>query len=77
MSTRKRRRLTSVIVSYLGLACDRFNLSHRDIEDILAERGITVYGPALSVSETVSPIHTEPLCVDRVLETDDIGAVAQ
>jgi len=77
MSTRKRRRLASVIVSYPGLACDRFNLSHCDIEDILAERGTTVSGSIPSVSETESPIHTEPLCIDRVLETDGIGTVAQ
>lgn len=77
MSTRKRRRLASVIVSYPGLACDRFNLSHCDIEDSLAERGTTVSGQTPSVSKTVSPIHTEPLCVDRALEADDIGAVAQ
>ena len=77
MSTRKHRRLTSVIVSYPDLACNRFNPSHRDIEDILAERGITIGGPPPSVSETVSPIHTEPLCIDRVLEADGIGTVAQ
>jgi hypothetical protein len=77
MSTRKRRRLASVIVSYPGLACDRFNLSQCDIEDILAERGITVSGPTPPLSETVSPMHTEPLCAYRFLEADDIGAVAQ
>ena len=77
MSTRKHRRLTSVIVSYPDLACNRFNLSHCDIEDILAERGTTVGGPPPSVSETVSPIHTEPLYRDRVLEADNIGTVAQ
>ena len=65
MRTRKRRRLASVIVSYPGLACDRFNLSDCDIEDILAERGTTVSGSTPSVSETESPIHTEPLCADR------------
>ena len=42
MNTYKRHRFPPDIISYeVWLYC-RFNLSHRDIEDLLAERGITV-----------------------------------
>ena len=42
MSTYKRHRFPSEIISYAVWLYYRFNLSHRDIEDLLAERGITV-----------------------------------
>ena len=42
MSTYKRHRFPPDIVSYAVWLYYRFNLSHRDIEDLLAERGITV-----------------------------------
>jgi putative transposase len=42
MSTYKRHRFPPDIISYTVWLYYRFNLSHRDIEDLLAERGITV-----------------------------------
>ena len=42
MNTYKRHRFPPDIISYAVWLHYRFNLSHRDIEDLLAERGITV-----------------------------------
>ena len=42
MNTYKRYRFPPDIISYAAWLYYRFNLSHRDIEDLLAERGITV-----------------------------------
>ena len=42
MNTCKRHRLPPDIISYAVWLYYRFNLSHRDIEDLLAERGIIV-----------------------------------
>jgi putative transposase len=42
MNTYKRHRFTPDIISYAVWLYYRFNLSHRDIEDLLAERGIIV-----------------------------------
>ena len=42
MNTYKRHRFPPDIISYAVWLYYRFNLSHRDIEDIPAERGITV-----------------------------------
>jgi putative transposase len=42
MNTYKRHRFAPEIISYAIWLYYRFNLSHRDIEDLLAERGITV-----------------------------------
>jgi putative transposase len=42
MNTWKRDRFPPDIISYAVWLLHRFNLSHRDIEDLLAERGITV-----------------------------------
>ena len=42
MITYKRHRFPPVIISYAVWLYHRFNLSHRDIEDLLAERGIAV-----------------------------------
>jgi putative transposase len=42
MNTYKRYRFSPEIISYAVWLYHRFNLSHRDIEDLLAERGITV-----------------------------------
>jgi putative transposase len=41
MNTYKRHRFPPDIISYAVWLYYRFNLSHRDIEDLLAERGIT------------------------------------
>lgn len=42
MNTYKRHRFPPDIISQAIWLHYRFNLSHRDIEDLLAERGITV-----------------------------------
>lgn len=42
MNIYKRHRFPSAIIQYPVWLYHRFNLSHRDIEDLLAERGITV-----------------------------------
>lgn len=42
MNTYKRHRLPLEIISYAVWLYYRFSLSHLDIEDLLAERGITV-----------------------------------
>jgi len=42
MNTYKRHRFPPDIISYAVWLYYRFNLSYRDIEDLLAERGITV-----------------------------------
>ena len=42
MNSYKRHRFSPDIISYAAWLYYRFNLSHRDIEDLLAERGITV-----------------------------------
>ena len=42
MNTYKRHRFPSDIISYTVWLYYKFNLSHRDIEDLLAERGINV-----------------------------------
>jgi putative transposase len=47
MNTYKRHRFPPDIISYAVWLYYRFNLSHRDIENILAERGITVSREAI------------------------------
>jgi putative transposase len=47
MNTYKRHRFPPDIISYAVWLYYRFNLSHWDIEDLLAERGITVSGEAI------------------------------
>jgi putative transposase len=47
MNTYKRHRFPPAIISYSVWLYYRFNLSHRDIEDLLAERGITVSREAI------------------------------
>jgi putative transposase len=42
MNTYKRHRFSPEIISYEVSLYFRFNLSHRDIEDLLAQRGINV-----------------------------------
>jgi len=42
MNTYKCHRFPPDIISYAVWLCHRFNLSNRDVEDLLAERGITV-----------------------------------
>ena len=47
MNTYKRHRFPADIISYAVWLYYQFNLSHRDIEDLLAERGITVSREAI------------------------------
>ena len=47
MNTYKRHKFPPDIISYEVWLYYRFNLSHRDIEDLLAERGITVSREAI------------------------------
>ena len=47
MNTYKRHRFPPEIISYAVWLYYHFNLSHRDIEDLLAERGITVSREAI------------------------------
>lgn len=47
MNTHKRHRFLPDIISYAVWLYYRFNLSHRDIEDLLAQRGITVSREAI------------------------------
>lgn len=47
MNTYKRHRFPPAIISYAVWLYYRFNPSHRDIEDLLAERGITVSREAI------------------------------
>ncbi len=47
MNTYKRHRFAPDIISYAVWLYYRFSLSHRDIEDLLAERGITVSREAI------------------------------
>ncbi len=47
MNIYKRHRFPPDIVFYAVWLYYRFNLSHRDIEDLLAERGITVSHEAI------------------------------
>ena len=49
MNTYKRHRFPPAIISYAVWLYYRSNLSHRDIEDLLAERGITVSREAIRV----------------------------
>ena len=47
MNTYKRHRFPPDIISYAVWLYYRFNLSHRDIEDLLAQRGISVSHEAI------------------------------
>ena len=47
MNTYKRHRFPPDIISYAVWLYYRFNLSHRDIEDLLAQRDITVSREAI------------------------------
>ena len=53
MSIYKRHRFPSDIISYAVWLYYRFNLSHRDIEDLLAERGISVSRECFGYGEVV------------------------
>ncbi len=49
MNTCKRHRFPPDIISYAVWLYYRFNLSHRDVEDLLAERGITASREAIRI----------------------------
>ena len=62
MKTDKRYRLPPDSIRYAVWLCYRFNLSHRDIEDLLAERGITVSYESIRLwCITFSAIYTRRL----------------
>jgi transposase-like protein len=50
MNTYKRHRFPPDIISYAVWLYYRFKFSHRDIEDLLAERGLTVSREAIRPS---------------------------
>jgi len=50
MITYKRHRFPPAIISYAVWLYHRFDLSHRDIEDLLAERGIAVSYEAIRLA---------------------------
>ncbi len=52
MNTYKRQRFPPDIISYAVWLYYRFNLSHRDIEDLQAERGIIVSREAIRLCST-------------------------
>ena len=62
MNTYKRHRFPPDIISYAVWLYYRFNLSHRDIKDLLAERGVTVSRLILEVlySRSREVILSEP-----------------
>jgi putative transposase len=43
----KRHRFPLEIIQYAAWLCHRFNLSHGDVEDLMAQRGITVSDEAI------------------------------
>ena len=51
MNTYKRHRFPPDIISYAVWLYYRFNLSHRDIEDLLAQRGVTVSYETIHVTD--------------------------
>jgi len=62
MNTYKRHRFPPDVISYTVWLYFRFNLSHRDIEDLLAERGITVSREAIRLwCIKFGPIYTRRL----------------
>jgi putative transposase len=52
MNTYKRHRYPPDIISYSVWLYHRFNLSHKDIEALLAERGMTVSGSSSLTGDT-------------------------
>ncbi len=54
MNTYKRHRFPPDIISHAVWLYYRFNLSYRDIEDLLAERGITISREAIRLWRTKS-----------------------
>ncbi len=63
MNTYKRHRFPPDVISYAVWLYHRFNLSNREVEDLLAERGI-------SVSYLYGVGHPAPLAVLEVDDTD-------
>ena len=63
MITYKRHRFSPAIISYAVWLDHIFSLSHRDIEDLLAERGIAVSYEAIckSAVRIDPPKHQEPI----------------
>jgi putative transposase len=58
MNTYKRHRFQPDIISYAVWLYYRFNLSHRDIEDLLAERGIVVTRESIRLWYPKNSLHS-------------------
>ena len=58
MNTYKGHRLPRDIISYAVWLYYRFNLSHRDIEELLVERGITVSREAIRLWYPKNSLHS-------------------
>ena len=77
----KRRRLPPAIIQHTVWLCHLFNLSHRDIEDLLARRGVLVthesirlwcnkFGPPFSKRlKRRHPRFGDPFFIDEVFVT--------
>jgi putative transposase len=64
MNTYKRHRFPPDIISYAVWLYFRFSLSHRDIEDLLAERGITVSRESIRLWYSKNSLHSRGrLCI--------------
>jgi putative transposase len=74
MNTYKRHRFPRDIISYAVWLYYRFNLSHRDIEDLLAERGITVTRESIRLWRAVDQ---DGEVVDVYLQAKPDGAAAK
>jgi transposase-like protein len=67
MITYKRHRFPPAIISYAVWLYHRFNLSHRDIEDLLAERGIAVSYEAIRLwCAKFGPEFTRRIVTDKL-----------
>ena len=80
MNTYKRQRFPPNIISYAVWLRYRFNLSHRDIQELLAERDITVCREAIRLrcikfGALFARYHSYTRIVTRALPRTDCGFV--
>ena len=66
----KRYRFPSEIIQYAVWLYYRFNLSHRDIQDLLAERGITVTYEGLLSDDAIQQLFD---LFWHIEEQEDVG----
>jgi putative transposase len=74
MNTYKRHRFPPDIISYAVWFYYRFNPSHRDIEDLLAERGITVRGLPSGLETPDQPDEVDVVDADYILQALGVHA---